>query len=53
VSQFLFFLFLLQMTLHVLSRVKKAGRQNHALTQWKMFQCKTVVNIISTYLHVV
>jgi hypothetical protein len=25
---------------------KKTGRQNHALTQWKMLHCKTVVNII-------
>jgi hypothetical protein len=24
---------------------KKTGRQNHALTQWKMLHCKTVVNI--------
>jgi hypothetical protein len=31
---------------------KKHGRQNHALTQWNMLHCKTVVNII-TYHHVV
>jgi hypothetical protein len=39
-------------TLHVVSRAKKAGRQNHVLTQWKMLHCKTIVNII-TYDHVV
>jgi hypothetical protein len=39
----------------VLSRAKKTGRQNHALTQWKMLHCKTVLNInyIKTYHHVV
>jgi hypothetical protein len=31
---------------------KKTGRQNHALTQWKILHCKMVVNII-TYHHVV
>jgi hypothetical protein len=31
---------------------KKTGRQNHALTHWKMLHCKTVVNII-TYHYVV
>jgi hypothetical protein len=36
----------------VLLRAKKTGRQNHALTQWKMLHCNTVVNII-TYHHVV
>jgi hypothetical protein len=33
----------------VLSRTKKTGHQNHALTQWKMLHCKTVVNIITYY----
>jgi hypothetical protein len=36
----------------ILSRAKKTGRQNHALTQQKMLHCKMVVNII-TYHHVV
>jgi hypothetical protein len=31
---------------------KKNGRQNQALTQWKMLHCKTEVNII-TYHHAV
>jgi hypothetical protein len=34
------------------AKKKKTGRQNHALTQWKMLHCKTVVNII-TYHHIV
>jgi hypothetical protein len=33
-------------------KLMSIGRQNHALTQWKMLHCKTVVNII-TYHHVV
>jgi hypothetical protein len=32
-------------TNEILSRAKKTGRQNHALTQWKMLQCKTAVNV--------
>jgi hypothetical protein len=40
------------MVWQVLSRAKKTGRQNHALTQWKMLYCKMVLNI-TTYHHVV
>jgi hypothetical protein len=36
----------------VLSPAKETGCQKHALTQWKMLYCKTVLNII-TYNHVV
>jgi hypothetical protein len=32
---------------HTDASKKKIGRQIHALTQWKMLHCKTVVNIIT------
>jgi hypothetical protein len=35
-----------------ISASKKKTSQNHALMEWKMLHCKTVVNII-TYHHVV
>jgi hypothetical protein len=38
--------------MYVLPRAKKTGRQNHVLTQQKMFHCKTVVTYQS-YHHVV
>jgi hypothetical protein len=39
-------------TVPTVASKKKTVRQNHALTQWKMLYCKTVLNII-TYHHVV
>jgi hypothetical protein len=48
------FIIFLQIDLDLPTTVtrKKIGRQNHALTQWKMLYCKTVLNII-IYHHVV
>jgi hypothetical protein len=37
----------------VQSQAINFGRQGHSLTQSKMLHCKTVVNIIITYHHVV
>jgi hypothetical protein len=35
--------------IHVQSRAINFGRQGHSLTQSKMLDCKTVVNIITYY----
>jgi hypothetical protein len=44
-----FNVFLLKIYIHVQSRAINFGRQGHSLTQSKMLDCKTVVNIITYY----